>query len=153
MTENNEDPKIIVDDDWKAQVEREKEQLAAADSESPKASDEMPQGEMPPASFEMLVTSLATQAMAALGFFPDPSTGETMLNRPIAKHFIDTLLCWTRKPKAISRIKSRKFSRRRCTSCGWSLLTVVTNLPVVRVLLRTPVPIRQLSCHSVRYLS
>ena len=94
MTENNEDPKIIVDDDWKAQVEREKEQLAAADSESPKASDEMP-----PASFEMLVTSLATQAMAALGFFPDPSTGETMLNRPIAKHFIDTLSVLDEKTK------------------------------------------------------
>ena len=91
MTENNEDPKIIVDDDWKAQVEREKEQLAAAENETPSGSDEMPQGQMPPASFEVLVTSLATQAMAALGFFPDPSTGETMLNRPIAKHFIDTL--------------------------------------------------------------
>jgi len=99
MTENNEDPKIIVDDDWKAQVEREKEQLAAADSETPTASDEMPQGEMPPASFEMLVTSLATQAMAALGFFPDPSTGETMLNRPIAKHFIDTLSVLDEKTK------------------------------------------------------
>ena len=54
---------------------------------------------MPPASFGMLVTSLATQAMAALGFFPDPSTGETMLNRPIAKHFIDTLSVLDEKTK------------------------------------------------------
>lgn len=99
MTENNEDPKIIVDDDWKAQVEREKEQLAATASDTPGSADESPQGQMPPASFEVLVTSLATQAMASLGFFPDPSTGETMLNRPIAKHFIDTLAVLDEKTK------------------------------------------------------
>lgn len=89
MTDQNEDPKIIVDDDWKQQVEREKEQLANAASEEPAGQAEM--GQMPPASFEMLVTSLATQAMASLGFFPDPESGQTMMNRPIAKHFIDTL--------------------------------------------------------------
>lgn len=97
MTDQNNEPKIIVDDDWKQQVEREKEQLAGAAADEPAGQPEM--GQMPPASFEMLVTSLATQAMASLGFFPDPETGQTMLNRPIAKHFIDTLTVIEEKTK------------------------------------------------------
>ena len=32
-----------------------------------------------------------TQAMAMLGHMPDPSSGETMVNKPYAKHYIDTL--------------------------------------------------------------
>ena len=33
MSENNEEPKIIVDEDWKSQVAREKEQIANATEE------------------------------------------------------------------------------------------------------------------------
>lgn len=47
--------------------------------------------QIPPASFEMLVTMLATQALVALGQVPG-SEGKTMeLNKPLAKHFIDLL--------------------------------------------------------------
>ena len=34
---------------------------------------------------------LFTQAMAMLGQMPDPSTGESKVNKPFAKHYIDTL--------------------------------------------------------------
>lgn len=92
------DPKIIVDDDWKSQVEKEKEQLKQeeASGDSP-ASDE--QGEMPPASFLVLLSTLATQAMAAMGLVPDPVTGQPHVNRPIAKHFIDILAMLQEKTK------------------------------------------------------
>ena len=86
------EPKIIVDDDWKSQVEQEKEQLKtkdAADSE-PTADEDLSQ-EMPPASFPMLISTLATQAMASMGMLPDPRTGEASAHKPMAKHFIDTL--------------------------------------------------------------
>lgn len=83
---NNEEPKILVDDDWKAQVEREKEQLKNQD---PNDANAEPQ--LPPASFSLLVQTLSTQSMATLGFLPDPMTGEAQTNRPMAKHFIDTL--------------------------------------------------------------
>ena len=113
------EPKIIVDDDWKTQVQAEKaafkEQEALKKDESSggdaddNASDnageaetgvtdesesgsaeEVRQQEFPPASFSMLVTTLSAQAMTALGFFPDPS-GTMEPNRSMAKHFIDTL--------------------------------------------------------------
>jgi len=46
---------------------------------------------MPPASFLVLMSTLATQTMASLGMIGDPATGEANVNRPMAKHFIDTL--------------------------------------------------------------
>lgn len=45
---------------------------------------------MPPASFDFLVLSLATQAQMALGLFP-LEDGKTERNLVIAKHFIDLL--------------------------------------------------------------
>ena len=82
----DEDPKIIVDDDWKSQVEQEKEQLAQESSEPTSDGG----GEIPPAAFPMLVNTLCTQAFAALGVIPD-ATGKPNVNREMAKHFIDTL--------------------------------------------------------------
>ncbi len=83
------DPKIIVDDDWKSQVEQEKEALAEQSTESPEVPEAMQ--ELPPASFLVLLSTLATQAMAAMGIFPDPMTGKPNVNLPMAKHFIDCL--------------------------------------------------------------
>ena len=88
---SDEEPKIIVDDDWKSQVEQENEQLKKeAASPADSAEDDVAQ-EMPPASFPMLISTLATQAMASMGMLPDPRTGEASAHKPMAKHFIDTL--------------------------------------------------------------
>lgn len=87
--QNNDEPKIIVDEDWKSQVEREKEELASAPDAS--AETEADAGELPPASILGLVSMFATQAMAALGLLVDPETGEGHVSRPMAKHFIDLL--------------------------------------------------------------
>ena len=46
---------------------------------------------MPPASFEMLVTTLATEALMALGQIPHPITNEVELRRNQAQYLIDTL--------------------------------------------------------------
>ncbi len=84
------EPKIHVDDDWKSQVEREKEEVKrqmeaqAADS----SADDL---QMPPASFPVLITTMATQALANLGQIPDPIEGKPVIRKSLAKHFIDTL--------------------------------------------------------------
>lgn len=96
------EPKIIVDSDWKSQVQAEKEKLKqeeakkSAQEDSADASGEsnpeaFQPGEIPPASFIMLVTTLATQAAAALGQIPEPTTGKPVVNKRLAKHLIDTL--------------------------------------------------------------
>ena len=100
MSENPESAdksKIVVDDDWKSQVEKEKAALKkeAAAGEDPDAKFQ----ELPPANFMVLLSTLATQAMAALGFIADPATGKPNVNRPMAKHFIDTLAMLQEKTK------------------------------------------------------
>jgi hypothetical protein len=84
MSESQE-PKIIVDSEWKARVQSEKE--------AAKQQERQPPGEhqLPPASFPMLVSTLVTQALVALGQIPDPLSGQPELNIPVAGHFIDTL--------------------------------------------------------------
>ena len=88
MSENNEEPKIIVDEDWKSQVAREKEQIKNAPAEEAEAPE---MGEFPPANILVFISMLAQQAMAALGLMADPLSGEVRANRPLAKHCIDML--------------------------------------------------------------
>jgi len=66
----SEEKKIIIDDDWKSQVAAEKEELKREAVEQPTESPQPQPQEMPPASFEMLMTMFATEAMAALGQLP-----------------------------------------------------------------------------------
>ena len=94
--QNDSEKKIIIDEDWKSQVEAEREtadpeqDAAEAPESATKAADE-PQ-EMPPASFSQLVTSLATQAMVAMGALPTAEGEEELpVHLPLAKHLIDLL--------------------------------------------------------------
>lgn len=82
----SDEKKIIIDEDWKSQVEQE--WAAAENPTNPPAPDP---NEIPPASFPMLVTSLGTQAMMALGQVPDPMSGKPMYHPVLARHHIDTL--------------------------------------------------------------
>ena len=91
-----EDKKIIIDEDWKSQVEAEREEAAKAKS-APVApaentgAPETTDPPMPPASFEMLLTTLATEALMALGQVPHPITGQVEVKRNQAKFLIDTV--------------------------------------------------------------
>jgi hypothetical protein len=85
--------KIIVDEDWKAQVEAEKEAVRHPQEGDTKQAEptDMPDGQLPPATFPFLCTTLATQAMIALGQIPNPLTGKASVRLNQAKHYIDTL--------------------------------------------------------------
>ncbi len=80
------DKKIIVDEDWKNQVEREKDAAAQGEPVQPH-----PRGPAPPASLSFLFSTLATQALIALGLAPNPLTQKTERDLDQAKHFIDML--------------------------------------------------------------
>ena len=90
------EPKLIVDDDWKEQVAKEKgakDQSLKGDDFVAKLqeseADEIPPP--PPATFEILISMMFTQAMSMLGQIPDPSGQRMPVNKPYAKHTIDTL--------------------------------------------------------------
>ena len=100
-------PKIIVDDDWKAQARAEKEKLdeeIKAKQAEPGAGpggtgpDGQPR-QIPPASFSTLVSSLGTQALLALGGYEDRRTKRRIVDLDLAKHQIDTLNVLEEKTK------------------------------------------------------
>ncbi len=82
------DSKIVVDDDWKSQVEQEK---AKAQQDADTASESRPEEGIPPASFPILISTLASQALSGLGAIPDPIENKPVLRLDLAKHMIDTL--------------------------------------------------------------
>ena len=92
----SEEKKIIIDEDWKSQVEAEKEALkheAESKQQAKPAADESDVGDppMPPASFDLLLSTLATEAMVALGVISHPATGKSQLRPNQAKYLIDTI--------------------------------------------------------------
>jgi|SRR3954464_4485155 hypothetical protein len=88
--------KIIIDEDWKSRVEAEKAEAEKAKSApgvtaSNEEASDLADPPMPPASFELLLTTLATEALVALGQVPHPVTGKTQVQHNQAKFFIDTV--------------------------------------------------------------
>lgn len=91
------DKKIIVDEDWKARVQAEKEEAAKSEAvaspPSGKSAAAHDPGDvaMPPASFELLVSSLATETLMALGAVPNPLSGKSESRPNQARYLIDTI--------------------------------------------------------------
>ena len=56
-------------------------------------------GELPPATFDTLLSTMATQALFAMGAIPDPRTGQPTLQLDLAKHHIDMLTVIEEKTK------------------------------------------------------
>ncbi len=112
-------PKIIVDSDWKEQVAKEKEAILKKEASAVEEADRVQQSDanveassgetstevteptssksasptkqpLPPASFDVLVSMLFTQAFMSLGQVPNPD-GETTVDKPMAKHSIDMI--------------------------------------------------------------
>ena len=84
-------PKIHIDSDWKAQAQAEKQKLAEQAKKAPPGGQQAAQGGMPPANFETLISTMATQALFAMGAIADPRTGQRMAHRDLARHHIDML--------------------------------------------------------------
>ncbi len=103
--QENEAPKIIVDDDWKTQAQAEKAKLAAEAKQTEESKEaDQPSGkgaqrELPPANFVSLVSMMATQAIMALGGMQDPKEGKVMVDPELSKHYIDTLAVLEEKTK------------------------------------------------------
>ena len=109
MSDEDPSPILHVDDDWKAQAQAEKAKLAEKEkaakeqAASTEAAGETPSqgvpGQIPPADFTTLVSSIATQALFSLGAMPDPQTGQRYTNLDIARHHIDSLSVLEEKTK------------------------------------------------------
>ena len=94
------EPKIFIDEDWKAQVQREKEQARqTADTSAPEgdAGAAEPQADEP--SFAGLLQSLAAQCAYSLGLIAQRDAQQVMVDLVEAKYCIDTLIMLRGKTK------------------------------------------------------
>lgn len=94
MAAEKQKPNLIIDEDWKTQVEREKEETdraAAAQTATvePAAGDQ--DLGIPPATLMTLLTTLGTQALLMLGQITHPVTNKRDVDLEQARHFIDLL--------------------------------------------------------------
>ena len=98
MTDELDTPKIQIDSDWKAEAQAEKERLTQQ-AEAKPADGEATAGGLPAASFEALVSTMAAQAMFAMGLVPDPRTGQRVQHLEVARHHVDLLSVIEEKTK------------------------------------------------------
>ena len=88
----NQEKKLIIDEDWKVQAQKEKEVLAAKEAEEKKEQAKKQKHPMPPVNFTALVSLLVTQTLFALGALGDKD--ETEKREPdlnFARYNIDLL--------------------------------------------------------------
>ncbi|XVJ60386.1 MAG: DUF1844 domain-containing protein [Tepidisphaera sp.] len=91
------EPKLIIDSDWKAQAQAEKDRLAAANKPKPAAPAAGPGAEATGETiedklgFQDLVSLFATQALTYMGAIPDPRSGKGIVAPEYARLYIDML--------------------------------------------------------------
>ena len=83
--------KIQIDTDWKAEAQAEKERLAKEAQTAADNPESGPPGALPPADFQTLVGALASQAVMGLGGVRDPKSGGVVVDLPGARFAIDLL--------------------------------------------------------------
>ena len=97
-------PKIIVDEDWKAEAQKEKEILAAQEeaeiaTEEKDEQKKQTRGRVPPGNFAALVSTLATQAVYSMGLMPIEGQEKPPADLEIARFNIDMLATVEEKTK------------------------------------------------------
>jgi len=102
---DRDEPKVVVDEDWKAQAEAERKRLSQVEQSVSTDTARQEEGarktarSLPEASFTVLVSSLMTQVLFALGMIEDPNTHKRYRDLELAKHNIDMLAMLEEKTK------------------------------------------------------
>jgi hypothetical protein len=99
--EKKEEKKIIIDEDWKHEAQKEKEILAAQEEEDKEKekSEKESRGPLPPGNFAALVSMLTTQALFAMGFLQIKGQEKREPDLEMAKYNIDMLETLEEKTK------------------------------------------------------
>jgi hypothetical protein len=97
--EKKDEKKIIVDEDWKQQAEKEKEKLVAEEMEEKKREGEHRRGPLPKGDFTGLVSMLFTQTLFSLGFIQAKGEEKRPPDLGLAKYNIDLLEMMEEKTK------------------------------------------------------
>ena len=83
----SQEKKIIIDEDWKTQVQAEKESARRQEDAKPSGEGQR----LPPADLTFLASTLYLQGMVSLGLIPNPIADKPKVQLDQAQHSIDTL--------------------------------------------------------------
>lgn len=99
MAEQNEPKKVIIDEDWKSQAQKEKEALEKKAEQA--VEKEATRPELPEADFEGLVSFFTTQAYFALGLIRSKEDKDKQIKPDLeaARYHIDMLSLLEQKCK------------------------------------------------------
>jgi hypothetical protein len=99
--EKEQEKKIIIDEDWKQEAQKEKEILAAQEQaeKKEKQKGKASRGPLPEGNFAALISMLTTQALFALGLLQVKGQEERKPDLELAKYNIDMLQTLEEKTK------------------------------------------------------
>jgi hypothetical protein len=101
--EKKQEKKIIVDQDWKQEAQREKEILAAQEEAQKEKEQEQeedgPRGSLPEGNFAALISMLTTQALFALGLLQIKGQEKRQPDLELAQYNIEMLETLQEKTK------------------------------------------------------
>jgi hypothetical protein len=97
--EDKEPKKIIVDEDWKQEAQKEKEILAAQEETEKEKKEDKDYGPLPEGNFAALISMLTTQALFALGLLQIKDHEKKEPDLALAKYNIDMLETLEEKTK------------------------------------------------------
>jgi len=97
--EEKQEKKLIIDEGWKQEAQKEKEVLAAQEEAQKQEQEESPHGSLPEGNFAALVSMLTTQALFALGLLQIKGHKERQPDLELAKYNIDMLETLEEKTK------------------------------------------------------
>jgi len=83
----NPEKKLIIDEDWKSQVEAEREAAKQTESSGQAKAD----APLPPPTLAFLISTLYLQGAISLGLLPNPITQKAEVRPNQARHAIDML--------------------------------------------------------------
>lgn len=97
--EKEQEKKIIVDEDWKQEAQKEKEILVEQEEAEKKGKKGPPRGPLPDGNLAALISMLATQALFALGLLQIKGQEDRKPDLELAKYNIDMLQVLEEKTK------------------------------------------------------
>ncbi len=127
------EPKIIVDEDWKARVQREKEEAAKKTEAAPESEESVEEKE-PASIFCTLVERLALEGAMALGLVAPQDTKEVMIDLGLAQWIIDVLM--DLRQKTSDRLDAEEQSRLTATLADLQRVYVMRSQQVQEAMLK-----------------
>jgi hypothetical protein len=121
----NPEKKLYIDEDWKSQVEAEREAAAQAEeTPQPPQQPAKERGPLPTPDLFFLISTFHLQAALGLGLMPNPVTKKAEVQLDQAKHSIDLLAMLQQKTEGNRTPEESETLEAVLNELRWAFVTV-----------------------------